>query len=106
MTAQQVSGGFEILSIASKPDGSVCDLLVSTYDRHVIALQITDERFSARFASQRSGIIPRTVAFIDNARDFRVFGLHDGNMYVHAANGCRRISLVADTLSPIREIVY
>jgi hypothetical protein len=82
MTAQQLSGGFEVLSIASIVDGSVVRVLASTYNRNIVSLNCTDEQVSADFATQLSSTIPRTIDFTENNRDIRVFGLHDGIMYV------------------------
>lgn len=80
MMAKKLAGGLEILSIATMVDGPLVRLLASAYDGSVVRIEVTDERFSADFATRLSSAIPRTVAFAEDGRDVHVFGMHDACM--------------------------
>lgn len=88
LTAKRLGTGCEITCMVCDNTEEITRLAIATRDRMVQVWRL-DLRGQVQsvFSVQLDVTVPKGVAFVENAaNDIHVFGLYDGNLYVHLAS--------------------
>lgn len=85
LTAKRLGTGCEITCMVCDNTEETTRLVVATRDRIVQMWKLDLKgQVQSVFSVQLDVMVPKGVAFVENAaKDIYVFGLYDGNLYVH-----------------------